>query len=137
MLCASAAARVADCKQGKYGTPPHATDGTFDESSFALRCARLRKVVSPRLNDAERAQVYRRDMILFQNETRVVLLISFRSSLQLMSRSLDVACCENHLPFSQTEGQPMRAHWERTLVIATLALAIIVCLWGIKILLVA
>jgi hypothetical protein len=30
----------------------------------------------------------------------------------------------------------MRAHWDRTLVIATLAIAIIVCLWGIKILLV-
>ncbi len=39
--------------------------------------------------------------------------------------------------FPNREGEPMRAHWERTLVIATLALAIIVCLWGIKILLVA
>jgi hypothetical protein len=35
------------------------------------------------------------------------------------------------------EGQSMRAHWERTLVVATLAIAIIVCLWGIKILLAA
>jgi hypothetical protein len=31
----------------------------------------------------------------------------------------------------------MRAHWERTLVVATLAIAIVVCLWGIKILLAA
>jgi hypothetical protein len=38
--------------------------------------------------------------------------------------------------FARREGPIMRAHWDRTLVIATLAIAIIVCLWGIKILLV-
>jgi hypothetical protein len=35
------------------------------------------------------------------------------------------------------KGESMRAHWERTLVVATLAIAIVVCLWGIKILLAA
>jgi hypothetical protein len=54
-----------------------------------------------------------------------------------MLRNFDVACGENHLPLLSGREASMKAEWDRAVVVATLAMAIIVCLWGIKILVMA
>jgi hypothetical protein len=66
-------------------------------------------------------------------------LKTIHSFLILVVDAEKFGCCvlrESPTASSRREAS-MKAQWDRALVVATLAMAIIVCLWGIKILVMA